>query len=167
MQKGTKKSLSEWLGLALLLGVLAPAVSFAGVISDHESGLADDESIDRPFAIQSRTQFACAEVGMSQNGGATTHEINLTPRQVERCELVKVGSRLHDCKKYRFKKSTVDDRGVVSINTEDGPVQFWFDEEARITGQANNAKIKEGSGKGTLTFTWPDKNKKYLCAAMY
>ena len=78
-----------------------------------------------------------------------------------------VGTRLHECKKYSYKNSTVDERGVVSIETDDGPVQFWFDEETFITGKKDATKLTEGAGKGTLTFTWPDKNKKYLCAAMH
>lgn len=154
-------------GLAILMGTFVSATAFAGVISDHESSLTDDEVTERPFKIENRAQFACAEVSMSQTGGTTSHEINLGPKRVERCELVKVGTRLHECRKYKFKKSTVDDRGVVSIETVDGPVQFWYDEETRVTGMKNTTQLKEGSGRGTLTFTWPDKSKKYLCAAMH
>ena len=148
-----------------LVGVLMPTIVMASTIKDLEAQLAQDAATERPFPIKSRSQFACAEVATGRNGGQVSHEINLAPNKIERCELIKVGSRLHECKKYRFRNSTVNGRGVVSIDTEDGPLQFWFDQEARITA-SEESKITAGTGKGTLTFIWPDKNRKYLCAAM-
>jgi len=155
--------------IALLAAVLAaslPASSMAQTIREHEAQQAEDA--ERPFKIESRQQFACAEVGLSETGGATSHEINLTPKYVERCELIKVGTRLHECKKYRYTDAIIDNRGVVKIPTDDGePVEFWFDEETRITG-GSASQLREGGGKGTLTFEWPDKKSfKYLCAAMH
>lgn len=150
---------------ALLLLLLIPSLSLAQTIREHEAQKAEDA--ERPFKIENRSQFACAEVGQSESGGATSHEINLTPRQIERCELIKVGTRLHECKKYRYQEATIDNRGIVKIATEDGPVEFWFDQESRITGGASS-QLHEGGGKGTLIFQWPDKKTfRYLCASMF
>jgi hypothetical protein len=151
--------------LVALLVVLMPSLLMAQTIKEHEAKQA--EAAERPFRVKNRTQFACAEVASSRNGGSVSHEINLGPNRVERCELIKVGTRLHECKKYKFRNSTVNERGIVSLETEDGPVQFWFDEEARITA-TEESKVTEGAGKGSLTFIWPDeKHFKYLCAAMH
>ncbi len=151
--------------LTIVLASSIPGLVMAQTIKEHERRQA--EAAERPFEIKNRTQFACAEVGLTENGGATSHEINLTPKYVERCELIKVGTRLHECKKYRFEEPIINERGVVNIPTEDGPVEFWFDQSTRITG-GESSQITEGAGQGTLVFRWPDQKLfKYLCAAMH
>ena len=148
---------------AILLSFLIPTLVFANAnIEDEEAA---NSGTDRPFAIKERSQFACAEVSSNRNGGTVSHEINLTPSNVERCLLIKVGSRLHECNKFRFETATVDETGVVKIHTDEGPVNFWYDQDARITTD-EESKVAEGAGKGALTFIFPDKQRKYLCAAM-
>jgi hypothetical protein len=165
MHTSTTDQPLKFIRVSILLCFLMPAIAWSQSGNANEAEEAESTDTRRTFAIKNRSQFACAEVGMDRTGGQTSHEINLAPRKIERCLLTKVGSRLHECVKYRFRKATVDDMGVVNIETDDGPVKFWFDEETRISS-AGGSKVAEGTGKGTLTFTWPDSSQKYLCAAM-
>lgn len=150
---------------AFIFCAVVPTVAVAKTIKEHEANLARDAGTEKPYEIERRSQFACAEIAADKNTGPVSHEIKLSSSVIERCELVKVGSRLHDCKKYRFKNPTITDAGIVNIDTKDGSLQFWLDQNARVTS-TKETRIGAGGGNGTLTFVWPDKDEKYLCAAM-
>jgi len=130
-------------------------MAFPASDADIEEPQQDQPQPTQTFAIKSRNEFACAEVAPDRNGGQVSHEIVLSPRSIERCLLVKVGSRLHECIDLKIEKATVDPSGVVNIETDEGMVNFWFEESTRITSAEE---------KGTLVFTWPDNDRKYLCA---
>jgi hypothetical protein len=151
--------------VAFVFCAVMPTVVLANSIKEHEANQAQDPGKEKPYQIKNRSQFACAEIATGQKTGSLSHEINLTPNKIERCDLVKVGSRLHGCKKYRFKQPTIDESGVVSIDTEDGPLQFWLNQNATVTS-AEESKITEGGEEGTLMFLWPDEHKNYFCIAM-
>lgn len=118
----------------------------------------------RTFVIKDTNTFACAEVSMERTGGQASHEILLGPRWIERCLLQKVGTRLHECVKLKVERATADQNGVVRVETDQGGVEFWFEEGLTISS-AKDAKIAAGAeGKGALSFTFPDNDRKYICA---
>jgi hypothetical protein len=147
----------KWRTMALLLCLPIPGIGVAATNPDLETDMSqqDQPPPTQTFAIKSKSEFACAEVAPDRSGGQVSHEIVLSPRSIERCLLVKVGSRLHECIDLKIEKATVDPTGVVRIDTDEGAVNFWFEEAARV----NTAEEK-----GTLVFTWPDNDRKYLCA---
>ena len=78
---------------------------------------------------------------------------------MERCLLEKVGTRLHECKKFKYKRAAVDLQGVVWMYSQEGPVKFWLDKNAQLATE----DISTVEGKGAVTFTFPDNDYKYLC----
>ncbi len=149
--------------------LLVVALSFFLVVvagaQAKEGGEAEGASADQgqgpetssPFVINKRSQFGCAEVDEVQIGGLASHEITIDPRRVERCLREKVGSRFHECKKLTIEQATADWYGVVTLDTKDGPVKFWFEEY----GEDSSAEAKK-----VMVWTWPDTDKKYMCAAI-
>jgi hypothetical protein len=109
-----------------------------------------------PFKITKKSEFACAEVNEVVIGGLASHEITVDPKRVERCNFKKVGSRLHDCKKLKIKNATADWYGVVTLDTDGGPVKFTFQELGDDAGDK----------KRVMVWTWPDSDKKYVCTAI-
>lgn len=123
---------------------------------------AEESGAMKPFNVGKRTEFACAEVAMERNSGTARHEVILGKKRVVRCLLEKVGTRLHECQKFKYKRAAVDLQGVVWFYSNLGPVKFWLDKDAQITTE----DIATVEGKGTLTFTFPDNDRyKYLCRA--
>lgn len=120
---------------------------------------ADESGAMKPFNVGKRTEFACAEVAMDRNGGTARHEITLGKKRVERCLLEKVGTRLHECKKFKYKRAAVDLQGVVWMYSQEGPVKFWLDKNAQLATE----DISTVEGRGAVTFTFPDNEYKYLC----
>lgn len=129
-----------------------PAVLWA---QDADQAQGPEQS--SPFTIKSRSQFGCAEVDEIKEGGLASHEITLDPRKVERCLREKVGTRFHECKKLRIEEATADWYGVVTLHTDEGPVKFWFEEHGDDTS---------ADAKRVMVWTWPDTDKKYMCAAI-
>ena len=109
-----------------------------------------------PFEINSKSQFHCSEVDEPVIGGLATHEITVDPNRVSRCLLKKVGSRLNECKKLHIESATSDWNGIVTLETEEGPVQFTFQQ---LGSDA------DGAPRMVLVWVWPDSHKKYLCTA--
>ena len=156
-QRSSLEVMSKLHSTAILLCLAVPGLIFAAADPEPEEKgpAAEQPPPTQTFAIRERNEFACAEVAPDRKGGQVSHEIILSPRSIERCLLVKVGSRLHECIDLKIEKATVDPTGVVTIDTDQGAVNFWFEEAARV----NTAEEK-----GTLVFTWPDNDRKYLCA---
>lgn len=123
----------------------------------EDGGQAQNAETSSPFSIKSRSQFGCAEVDEIKIGGLASHEITVDPRKVERCLREKVGTRFHECKRLRIEEATADWYGVVTLDTKEGPVKFWFEEY-----DADGA----GEAKKVMVWTWPDTEKKYICAAI-
>ena len=137
--------------LCLFFPVILYAQSGGGDVKNPEPS-AEQSS---PFKITRKSEYACAEVNEVTIGGLASHEITVDPKRVERCLLKKVGSRLHECMKLKIENATADWYGVVTLETEEGPVQFWIEE----LGES------EEEAKRVMVFTWPDTEKKYVCAA--
>jgi hypothetical protein len=135
--------------------LLLPAILWAQAGDSEGTDQAEGAETSSPFKITKKSEFACAEVNEVAIGGLASHEITVDPKRVERCLLKKVGSRLHECKKLRIENATADWYGVVTLETEEGPVQFWFQELGENAAEA----------KRIMVFTWPDTDKKYVCAA--
>ena len=129
--------------LAVICCLAAPSALWAQA-GDEASG-----GETTPFVIKKRSEFGCAEVDDIKAGGLASHEITVDPRRVERCLREKVGSRFHECKRLDFEEATSDQTGVVTFRTDEGPVQFW---------------IEEQDSKRVMVWTWPDSDKKYMCA---
>lgn len=139
----------SWLFLPIILSA-----------QDNETASADQAQGPEqtsPFKISKRSQFGCAEVDEVRSGGLASHEITVDPRKVERCLREKVGSRFHECKRLRIEEATADWYGVVTLDTDEGPVKFWFEEH----GENGSAEAKR-----VMVWTWPDNDKKYMCAAI-
>lgn len=136
----------------LALVMLSPMSIFA-----QDGDGSSQPQTSSPFAIKSKSQFGCAEVDEVKAGGLASHEITVDPRRVERCLREKVGSRFHECKKMKIVESTADWNGIVTIDTEDGPVKFWFEDH----GQNGS-----GEAKRVMVWSFPDTEKLYMCAAI-
>lgn len=150
--------------LAILLGLPAAFGAIAEPAENDAAQAAEPPEVRRTFVIKDTTTFACAEVSMERTGGQASHEISLGPKRIERCLLQKVGTRLHECVKLKVEKATVDQDGVVRIETHQGDVNFWFEEGATISS-AKDAQIAAAiEGEGALSFTFPDNERKYICA---
>lgn len=143
--------------------VTAAACLFIAASVNAESTDPDAASQDEaaqqssPFVIKKKSEFGCAEVDEVRIGGQASHEITVDPRKVERCVREKVGTRFHECKKLRIEEATADWYGVVTLDTEEGPVKFWFEDH----GGESSAETKR-----IMVWTWPDTEKKYMCAAI-
>lgn len=150
--------------LAALFCLPIPLVVCAQAGEREEAEQEQPPDIRRTFVIKNTNAFACAEVAMKRTGGQASHEIKLGPRWVERCLLKKVGTRLHECIRLKVEKATSDDKGVVRVETDQGNVNFWFEEGSTISS-AKDAKIAAAAeGEGALVFTFPDNDMKYICA---
>ena len=109
-----------------------------------------------PFKIDRKSEFHCSEVDEPVIGNPVSHEITVAPTRVERCEYKQVGSRLNECSKLKIENATADQNGLVTLDTNKGPVRF----------SAQELQSKDG-GKPwrVLVWTWPDSDKQYLCTA--
>lgn len=143
--------------LLALTCLLFPTILFAQAGDGDEATQAQGPETRSPFVIKKRSHFGCAEVDEVKSGGLASHEITVDPRKVERCLREKVGSRFHECKRLRIEDATADWHGVVTLDTEEGPVRFWFEE----FGSESPAEAKR-----VMVWTWPDTDKKYMCAAI-
>ncbi|MDX1556766.1 MAG: hypothetical protein R3212_12115 [Xanthomonadales bacterium] len=145
------------LRLLLTMFLLAvPVLLFAQDEDGDASGQAQTPQTSSPFKITKKSEFGCAEVDEVRSGGLASHEITINPRRVERCLREKVGTRFHECKKLKIEEATADWHGIVTIATEEGPVKFWFEEHGENSAEA----------KRVMVWTWPDTDKKYMCAAI-
>ncbi len=149
-EAGTKAGF--WLVLSCLL---FPTILVAQAGDGSGSDQARGPETSSPFVIKKRSEYGCAEVDDVKIGGIASHEITVNPRMVERCLREKVGSRFHECKKLDIEEATADWHGVVTLDTEEGPVRFWVEE---------HASDGSGSAKRVMVWTWPDTDKKYMCA---
>lgn len=163
--KRTRRNLKLRL-LAILLCLPMPlfvaAQSEEG--DDAETGEPQELQARRPFLIKTTSQFACAEVAEDRTGGLASHDITLGPQRIERCLLQKVGTRLHECEKFKVGKATVDLLGIIRVETETGEVEMWFDKGASISSTKDSRIAATVEGKGSLIFTFPDNEMKYICA---
>lgn len=142
--------------LAAMLCIFFSMVLYAGV-DDRESPVrAQSPGTVSPFKISSKSQFHCSEVDEPVIGSLATHEMTVDPKRVERCLLKKAGSRLNQCKKLKIENATADWKGIVTLDTEEGPVRFSFQQ---LGSDA------DGNPRMVLVWTWPDTDKKYLCTA--
>jgi len=108
------------------------------------------------FNIDRKSEFHCAEVDEPVVGSPVSHEITLEPTRVERCLYKQVGSRINECKKLKIENATADQKGIVTLDTNKGPVRFSAQEI-----QSND----QGKPWRVLVWTWPDTDKMYLCTA--
>lgn len=143
--------------LLVMSSLLFPLILLAQAGEGEGSDRAQSPEQSSPFTIKTKSQFGCAEVDEVKSGGLASHEITVDPRRVERCLREKVGSRFHECKKLKIENSTADWHGVVTLDTEEGPVRFWFEEYGDQSS---------GEAKKVMVWTWPDTDKKYMCAAI-
>lgn len=134
--------------LTVMLYFLFPAVLCANV--------SDSNNTSSPFNIDRKSEFHCAEVDEPVIGSPVSHEITLEPTRVERCLYKQVGSRLNDCRKLKIQNATADQNGLITLDTNKGPVRFSA-QELRNNG--------EGKPWRVLVWTWPDTDKQYLCTA--
>lgn len=135
--------------------LLFPVTLFAQAGDSQETDQAQGPEQSSPFSIKSKSQFGCAELDEVKAGGLGSHEITVSPNRVERCLFKKVGSRYHECKKLGIDNATADWHGVVTLDTEEGPVRFWFEE---------HGSTAPGEEKKVMVWSWPDTDKKYACA---
>jgi hypothetical protein len=143
--------------ILVMFVLLSPTTLLAQTDEGEENAQAQNAESSSPFSIKSRSQFGCAEVDEIKIGGLASHEITVDPRKVERCLREKVGTRFHECKRLRIEEATADWYGVVTLDTKEGPVKFWFEEYDDDAA---------GDPKKVMVWTWPDTEKKYICAAI-
>ncbi len=134
-----------------------PTMLMAQESDDNDSDQAPLPPTSSPFKISKKSEFGCAEVDEVRMGGLASHEITVDPRRVERCLREKVGTRFHDCKKLKIEEATADWYGVVTLDTKEGPVKFWFEEHGASASE---------EAKRVMVWSWPDTEKKYVCAAI-
>jgi hypothetical protein len=142
--------------LSVIFCFLFPMVLCAQASESASTILGQRPETSSPFNISSKSQYHCSEVDEPVIGGLATHEITVDPKRVERCLLKKVGSRLNECKKLKIENATVATNGPVTLDTDEGPVRFSFQQ------LGSNA---DGEPRMVLVWTWPDTDKKYLCTA--
>ena len=142
--------------LMVVFCFLFPTVLCAQASDSEPADPAKSQKTSSPFKISKRNDFHCAEVDEPVIGSPVSHEITVDPKRVERCLYKQLGSRLNECKKLKIKNATVDQNGLVTLDTEKGPVRFSSQEL-----RSND----EGKPKRVLVWTWPDTDKKYLCIA--
>jgi len=140
----------------LLAVFFLPTALYAQAGDGKPESQAGGPNARTPFEINSKSQFHCSEVDEPVIGSLATHEITVDPNRVSRCLLKKVGSRLNECKKLHIESATSDWDGIVTLDTEEGPIRFSFQQ----LGSA-----ADGSPRMVLIWTWPDSEKKYLCTA--
>jgi hypothetical protein len=142
--------------LLVMFCFLFPMILSAKASTDESAIPAQVRETSSPFKITRRSQFHCSEVDEPVIGGTASHEITVDPKMVKRCLLKKVGSRLNECKKLRIESATTDRSGVVTLDTNEEPVRFTFQQ---LGSDA------DGEPRMVLVWTWPDTDKKYLCTA--
>ncbi len=134
--------------LVVILGFLFPTLLCAKVSAG--------DNTSSPFKINRKSEFHCSEVDEPVIGSPVSHEITVAPTRVERCEYKQVGSRLNECKKLKIENATANQNGLVTLDTNKGPVQFSAQELRSDDG---------GKPWRVLVWTWPDTDKQYLCTA--
>lgn len=142
--------------LLMLFSFLFPMALQAQASAGNSAVPAQGLKKSAPFKISTKSQFHCSEVDEPVIGGLATHEITVDPKRVERCLLKKVGSRLNECKKLRIENATTDPRGIVKLETDEGPVRFSYQQ---LGSDA------DGEPRMVLVWTWPDTDRNYLCTA--
>lgn len=146
--------MSKHLQLLVLLPLVVASIVTVRADEPQESARSGDVNGTRTITLERRMQLACGEVLPDATGGFLRYEINLTPSTVERCELEKVGSRLHDCEKHIINVVTTNVHQVNTVYTDRGIVQFWFED---------NASIDTANRSGALVFLWPGTNSRFIC----
>ena len=139
---------------ALCLCLAAPALVDAAQNKADASDKAADVNGTRTVEFNSRGQFACGEIVPDRSGGFLRYEISFNPRTIERCELEKVGSRLHDCERFNINVVTTNVHQINTVYTDGGIVQFWFED---------NARIDTADKPGALIFLWPGTDSRFVC----
>ena len=142
--------------LMVMFCFLFPAALCAQANDSESANPAKSQKTSSPFKISKKNEFHCAEVDEPVIGSPVSHEITVDPKRVERCLYKQLGSRLNECKKLKIKNATADQSGLVTLDTEEGPVRF-SSQELRSTD--------EGKPRRVLVWTWPDTDKQYLCVA--
>lgn len=140
-------------GLRVCLLIVILFLLFPTVLAAEES---DADKTSTPFKIDRKSEFHCAEVDEPVIGSPVSHEITIEPTRVDRCLYKQVGSRLNECKKLRIENASVDQNGLVTLETNKGPVRFRAQELRSSKG---------GTPWRVLVWTWPDTDKQYLCTA--
>ena len=142
--------------LVVILGFLFPTVLCAQASDSVSAVPTVSQPMSSPFKINRKSEFHCSEVDEPVIGSPVSHEITVAPTRVERCEYKQVGSRLNECKKLKIENATANQNGLVTLDTNKGPVQFSAQELRSDDG---------GKPWRVLVWTWPDTDKQYLCTA--
>jgi hypothetical protein len=145
----------NWIGTGSKLQLLLVGFCFFFTTAIF-ANVSDGNPTSSPFKIDRKSEFHCSEVDEPVIGNPVSHEITVAPTRVERCEYKQVGSRLNECSKLKIENATADQNGLVTLDTNKGPVRF----------SAQELQSKDG-GKPwrVLVWTWPDSDKQYLCTA--
>ena len=143
--------------LLVMFCLLFPTSLWAQASDSEEANQAQGPETSSPFSIKKTSQFGCAEVDEVAIGGTASHEITVDPRRVERCLREKVGTRFHECKKLKIIDATADWNGIITLDTKEGPVRFWFED---------HGSDSSGEAKRIMVWSWPDTEKLYMCAAI-
>jgi len=156
MKQKSRFSVGSNIRLLWVACFLVPTVLSAQAGESKSTIPAQGSKTSSPFNISSKSQFHCSEVDEPVIGAVATHEITIDPNRVERCLLKKVGSRLNECKKLKIEQATADWNGIVTLDTDEGPVRFSYQQLGSSA---------DGEPWMVLVWTWPDTDKKYLCTA--
>ena len=143
--------------LMVMFCFLFPTVLYAEESYSESSITSNGQNTSSPFKISKKSEFHCAEVDNPVIGSPVSHEITVDPKRVERCLYKQLGSRLNECKKLKIENASVDQMGLVTLDTENGPVRF--------SAQDVRSSEKE-EPRIALVWTWPDTDMKYLCTAL-
>jgi len=136
---------------------LFPTALYAEESYSESSTTSNSQNTSSPFKISKKSEFHCAEVDNPVIGSPVSHEITVDPKRVERCLYKQLGSRLNECKKLKIENASVDEMGLVTLDTDNGPVRF--------SAQDVRSSEKE-EPRIALVWTWPDTDMKYLCTAL-
>jgi hypothetical protein len=143
--------------LMVMFCFLFPTVLCAEASYSESAIPAKSQNTSSPFKISKKSKFHCAEVDKPVIGSQVSHEITIDSKRVKRCLYKQLGSRLNECKKLRIENATVDQIGLVTLDTEKGPVRF---------SAQDIRSNEEGKPRRVLVWTWPDTDMKYLCTAL-
>ena len=143
--------------LMVVFCFLFPAVLSAEESYSESSITSNSQNTSSPFKISKKSKFHCAEVDKPVIGSPISHEITVDSKRVGRCNYKQLGSRLNECNKLKIENATVDQIGLVTLDTKKGAVRFSV-QDIRST--------EEGNPRRVLVWTWPDTDMKYLCTAL-